>query len=771
MKLFIAFTLLTLPATSAVAQTATPQTTISTAEFARANGLAEKYRGLTSNMATEASWVEGEHVLLYGERTAGTLHYHLYDVTSGKTTDAFDPTRLAAALSAAAHHDVPADNLPIHGVRLLEHHTVLELSIGYDIYRCNLNTWTCKQPEDDAPGEDPNVHPELRNSSTRQLSSPDGTWDAVILNYNVSLRSKDKKQTLTLSTDGSEGNYYDFGSLAWSPDSRHLVAYRIRPGYHRTIRFVQSSPPNQLQPLYPEIPYTKPGDVLDLQQPVLFDVAAKKQTEIDPALFPNPFELSPAQWWKDSRGFTFEYNARGHQLYRVIDVAAATGAAHTVAEELSRTFVDYRRLVPNQQDTGKIYRYDLADGKEMLWASERDNWEHLYLLDGANGHVKRQITKGSWAVRSVDRVDEAGRQVWFSGSGRNAGEDPYYVHAYRIGFDGSNLVDLTPAAGNHQVGYSGDGTLMFDLVSTVAQPPVLSVRSTGAQTPATELLRGDIQPLLAAGWQPPETFHAKGRDGVTDIYGVVWKPAHLDPSRHYPVLEMIYAGPQGSFVPKSFTARPEPLTELGFVVVQIDGMGTNNRSKSFHDVAWQNLKDAGFEDRILWHKAYAASHPWYDTTRVGIFGTSAGGQSAMGALLFHPEFYKAAVANSGCHDNRMDKIWWNEQWMGWPIGPQYSASSNVDNAWRLQGKLMLVVGEMDSNVDPSSTFQVVDRLEKADKEFDLLYVPGGGHGAGGAYGQRSLEDFFLRNLLQEATPDWNKKEARAPGATSPAQVD
>jgi dipeptidyl aminopeptidase/acylaminoacyl peptidase len=222
-------------------------------------------------------------------------------------------------------------------------------------------------------------------------------------------------------------------------------------------------------------------------------------------------------------------------------------------------------------------------------------------------------------------------------------------------------------------------------------------------------------------------------------------------------VEDIYAGPQGSFVPKSFTTRPEPLTELGFVVVQIDGMGTNNRSKAFHDVAWKNLKDAGFPDRILWHKAVAAKYSWYDISRVGIFGTSSGGQSALGALLFHPEFYKVAVANSGSHDNRMDKIWWNEQWMGWPVGPQYAASSNVDNAWRLQGKLLLVVGEMDKNVDPSSTMQVVNALIRANKDFDLLVVPGAGHGVRGAYGERRLCDFFVRNLLDVEPPDWNRQ--------------
>ena len=228
------------------------------------------------------------------------------------------------------------------------------------------------------------------------------------------------------------------------------------------------------------------------------------------------------------------------------------------------------------------------------------------------------------------------------------------------------------------------------------------------------------------------------------------------------VIEYIYAGPHDSFVPKSCGVQysMQALAELGFIVAQIDGMGTSNRSKAFHDVAWKNLGDAGFPDRILWHKAVAAKYPSYDISRVGVYGTSAGGQNAMGAVLFHPEFYKAAAASSGCHDNRMDKIWWNEQWMGWPLSEAYAASSNVDNAHRLRGKLLLVVGEMDKNVDPASTYQVVNALIKADKTFDLLVIPGGGHGSGGAYGDRKRNDFFVHNLLGVEPPDWNIQEAK-----------
>ena len=269
--------------------------------------------------------------------------------------------------------------------------------------------------------------------------------------------------------------------------------------------------------------------------------------------------------------------------------------------------------------------------------------------------------------------------------------------------------------------------------------------------------KADIGGLVEAGWKAPEVFTAKARDGRSDIWGVIFRPSNFDPAKKYPVIEYIYAGPHSSFVPKSFQAfsAMRSLAELGFIVSQCDGMGTSNRSKAFHDVCWKNLGDAGFPDRVLWHKAVAAKYPSYDITRVGIYGNSAGGQNALGALLFQPDFYKAAVSSCGCHDNRMDKIWWNEQWMGWPLGPEYAAASNVDNAGRLKGQLLLIVGEMDTNVDPASTMQVVNALIKANKVFDLLVIPGGGHGMGGAYGERKMYDFFVRSLLGAAPPDWN----------------
>jgi dipeptidyl aminopeptidase/acylaminoacyl peptidase len=381
--------------------------------------------------------------------------------------------------------------------------------------------------------------------------------------------------------------------------------------------------------------------------------------------------------------------------------------------------------------------------------SERDGWNHLYLYDSKTGQVKNQVTKGDWVVRGVERVDREKRQVWFRASGVIPGQDPYYVHHCRVNLDGGGLTVLTEGDGTHTFEYSPDRRFCIDTYSRVDLAPVNDLRRCEDGRLVCGLEQGDASALRATGWAPPERFVAKGRDGVTDIYGIIQRPREIDPTRKYPVIEAIYAGPQDSFVPKAFrgSSRHERFLDQGFIVVQIDGMGTSNRSKKFHDVCWKNLGDAGFPDRVLWMKAAAARYPYMDLSRVGIYGGSAGGQNALGALLLHGDFYKAGAADCGCHDNRMDKIWWNEQWMGWPVGPHYAEQSNVTLAHKLQGKLLLTVGEMDRNVDPASTMQVVSALIKANKDFELIVFPGAGHGIGESeYGQRRRLDFFLRHL-------------------------
>jgi len=798
------------------------------ADYQRAQSLREKFQGLAVNVPGNSTWIEGGDHFWYRKSVPGGYEFIIVDAESLTKKPAFDHEKLAPALSAASGQKYTAVTLPFMeppapgggrggfaagALAFIDSESAITFAAAGFMWNCNFSSYQCTKgaavqqvltgrggrgPVDDAfsSEQNPFASPEMLDEDVRDgievrspqnarqenpqqgagrggrggvvpdttRISPDGDWEALIENYNVFLRKTGETKTTPLSFDGSEGNYYTLRSIVWSPDSKRVAAYRTAPGYQREVHYVESSPADQVQPKHSTVVYAKPGDTLDAARPALFEIDTKKESIVDDTLFPNAFNITQAVWRDDSRAFTFEYNQRGHQLYRVIEVDAKTGKARALITEESKTMVDYRALAEGRADTGKKFRKDLNDGKEIIWASERDSWEHLYLYDGVTGKVKNQITKGNWVVRYVDFVDETKRQIWFRASGMIPGRDPYFTHDYRINFDGTGLTQLTDADGDHTVRYSADKKFYVDTWSRVDLAPVSQLRRTEDRKVIMDLEHGDISALKSAGWKAPEVFTAKGRDGVTDIWGVIYRPTNFDASKKYPVVETIYAGPQGSFVPKTFSATAQPLADLGFIVVQIDGMGTNNRSRAFHDVAWQNLADAGFPDRILWHKAVAAKYPWYDISRVGIYGTSAGGQNALGALLFHPEFYQVAVSNSGCHDNRMDKIWWNEQWMGWPIGPQYAASSNVDNAYRLQGKVLLVLGELDNNVDPSSTLQVANQFIIHNKKFDLLEVPGGGHGAGGAYYQHLLQDFFVHHLLGVEPPDWNHSEESAPAA-------
>jgi len=730
------------------------------ADYERAVQLQDKVKGLALNIMDRVIWIEKTSRFCYRKTVKEGFEFELVDAEKLSKQPAFDHGKLAASLSTAAGEKYTALNLPFTTVTFIDNERAIEFEFGDWKWKCDLGNYACtktgpasrRRGTPFAPPPSPPQEPK---------ASPDGKWEAFIKNYNVYLRSKDKKEEFPLSFEGTEGDYYALQSLSWAPDSKKLAAYRILPGYRRKIQYVESSPADQVQPKYYTLEYMKPGDPLDICQPALFHVDTKKQFIIDKSLYPNAyitnttfntsFSMPDAAWRKDSRAFTFEYNQRGHQAYRIIEVDGATGQARALVNEESRTFFAYY---------GKLYRYHVQDGKEIIWMSERDGWNHLFLYDGATGKVKNQITKGEWVVRGVEKVDEENRQIYFRASGMNPGKDPYLIHVYRINFDGTGLMPLTETDANHTVSLSSDSKYYVDTWSRVDLSPVSELRRTADRKILMEVERADIQELLKSGYRMPEVFVAKGRDSRTDIWGIIIRPMKFNPSRKYPVIEYIYAGPHDSFVPKTFSAYQsmQSLAELGFIVVQCDGMGTSNRSKAFHDVCWENIADAGFPDRILWHKAVAAKYPYCDISKVGIYGHSAGGQNTLTALLFHPEFYKVGVSSCGCHDNRMDKISWNEQWMGWPLSPEYAASSNVDNAWKLQGKLLLSVGELDTNVDPASTMQVVNALIKANKTFDLIVLPGQGHSTGGAYGDRKRYDFFVHHLLGVEPPDWNRIE-------------
>ncbi len=579
--------------------------------------------------------------------------------------------------------------------------------------------------------------------------SPDSTMRAYIKNDNIYVSRRDGSEERQLSYDGTLGHYYS-SYIQWSPDGKYVAANRIVPvPQKRYVYYVESSPVNQLQPILHQQEYAKPGDELMRKKPCVYEVATGRAIIPDDTLFPHPYDIYGPEWSRDGHTVIFEYNERGHKVYRVLEINVETGNVRTIIEEKSSTYINYNRR----------FRQSILEGKQMIWMSERDNWNHLYLYDVAKGKVIRQITKGEWVVRQVLRVDEEKRIIYFTASGMNPEEDPYLIHYYRIGIDGKNLTCLTPENGTHRAQFNESYTYLLDTYSRVDMAPISVVRSVEHPEKIYEITRADISRLKENGWVAPEVFVAPGRDGVTPMWGIIQRPTNFDPTHKYPIIEYIYAGPGDAYTPKSFNSynwTTSALAELGFIVVQLDAMGTSYRGKKFEETCYKNLKDAGFPDRIQWIRAAAAKYPYMDADNVGIFGCSAGGQESTAAVLWHGDFYKAAYSACGCHDNRMDKIWWNEQWMGYPVDSSYVECSNVENASKLNRPLMLVVGEMDDNVDPASTMQLVNALIKANKDFELVVLPGAHHTMGDSYGDHKRYDFFVRNLLHVDPPKWDE---------------
>jgi len=557
--------------------------------------------------------------------------------------------------------------------------------------------------------------------------------------------TEDGTQAVTFLNIGNVANWAKNPrnpDVRWSPQGKYLVAFQTAnvPQPHVTI--VESKPAGQTEPKVHRFPYAKPGDDLPRKTLRLFSVETRKEILVSNELFPHPWKLRFVKWSEDGTKFWLHYNQRGHQVVRLVEVEAATGKTRALIEETSDAFIHY-------SDPGKSTFEPLPDDN-ILWASERSGWNHLYRFDAITGQLVNPIASGDWNVKRIERIDREQEVIWFYAVGVRADQDPYHEHFCRVNFDGSQFRVLTEGDGTHSVQFEHNDQFLIDKYSRVDRAPVTELRHAKTGELVVELQTVDTK--SAFGDRPLTTrFSAKGRDGETDIWGVIHWPMDFDAEKTYPVLENIYAGPHDHHVPKSFRKKyfhQHRLADAGMIVVQIDGMGTAWRSKKFHDVCYKNLKDAGFPDRIAWIKAAAKKYPQMDISRVGIYGGSAGGQNAMAALLWHHDFYSVAAADCGCHDNRMDKIWWNEQWMGWPVDESYVANSNTENAHLMKGHLWLTVGELDRNVDPASTTQVVEMLEKHDKDFKFLVIPKGGHGSGDspAAAKKRIE-FFKQHLL------------------------
>lgn len=719
-------------------------------DYRRAYALKEKFgNDKVFYSSVNPQWIDDTHYFWYIRHTPEGRIYTCVSADQKTRKNLFDPVRLSASLSEASGKEVTPQTLALEKLKVSKGRDTLRFVFNntqwmYAVQKGRLvNLGICPVPPK------PRHWMEVDDEKTADpVPSPDGKYVAFIKNDNIYVKEIATGKEKALSLDGTLGNYYS-SYIRWSPDSKKVAACKIRPVPKRYVYYVESSPTDQLQPKLHKQEYAKPGDELPFKVPCIYEVETGRSIIPDTRLFSQQYELYGPEWNADSRAITFEYNQRGHQVYRVLELSADNGNVRTLVEETSDKYVNYPRH----------FRHNLADGKHLIWMSERDNWNHLYMYDRATGQPTHQITRGEWYVRRVLKVDEANRQIYFSANGMQPGEDPYLIRYYRIGFDGKGLTCLTPEEGMHTAWFSKDMKYLVDVYSKVDQAPVAVLRQATDGKIVMPLEKADISRLEANGWKAPEVFVAKGRDGKTDMWGLIARPTNFDPNKKYPVIEYIYQGPGDQYVPKTFISYNRYMTslaELGFIVVMVDGMGTSFRSREFENVCYKNLKDAGLPDHIAWIKAAAKKYPYMDLDRVGIYGCSAGGQESMTAVLFYPEFYKAAYSACGCHDNRMDKIWWNELWLGYPVGDAYKEGSNVENAHLLKRPLMLVVGELDDNVDPASTMQVVNALIKANKDFELIVVPGAHHTVGEEYGEHKRYDFFVRHLMEKNPPKWDE---------------
>ncbi len=744
------------------------------ADYARA----EKLMGynttpLVLRSGVRPNWLPDER-FWYRITTAEGAEFILVDPVKGTRMPAFDHARVAAALSTATGRAYSAGNLPFQEIEFSADGQSISVQAG-GRWKCDVKGGKCSAEEGagTAAGRGGRGGRGGRaGGAGAEVLSPDKRHAAFIRDSNLWVRDAATNKETALTTDGVK----DFGYatdnagwassnrpiVLWSPDSKRIATFQQDQRGVGEMYLVETKVGH---PTLQSWKYPLPGDdVVTTIQRVTIDLDGPRVVRLQvPAdqhrstLCDNVAcrggEWADVQWDKEGSKLAFVSTSRDHkeEVLRIAD--ATSGAVRNVLEEKVPTFFE--------SGNGRVNWHYLPESKEFIWFSERDNWGHLYLYDSETGKLKNQITKGDWNVTQLLRVDEKNRQLYFLGVGREKGSDPYFIHFYRVGFDGANLTLLTPEDGNHEVTLSASGKYFVDSYSQPAVPAVAVLRDDTGKLLAT-LERADIAKLTAAGWKPPTSFTVKARDGVTDLYGLMFKPTNFDAAKKYPIINHIYPGPQtGSVGSRSFSAARadcQALAELGFIVVEIDGMGTPWRSKKFHEAYFGNLGDNTLPDQVTGMKQLAQRYAWIDLDRAGIYGHSGGGYATAGAMFHYPDFFKVGISEAGNHDNREYEDDWAEKWQGLlktnsDGTTSYDDQANELFAKNLKGHLLLAHGTMDNNVPPYNTLLVVNELIKANKDFDLLLLPNRNHGFGNeAYMVRRRWDYFVRYLLGGEPP-------------------
>lgn len=724
------------------------------------------------------NWLAGDR-FWYSIATAQGTNFVLVDPAKKGKLPAFDHQKMAATLSTAAGSSYQANKLPITALYYAADGKSIGVTADGKRWKVELPSYKISV-DNSSPVKPIASAPQGRGrgagmaGGVPETLSPDGKKAVFIKDYNLWVRDLVTNEKKQLTKDGIKDYGYatdnagwkssERAIVRWSPDSKKVATFQQDQRMSSDMYLVTT---NVGAPVLKAWKYPLPGDKeIPTIRRVIIDVEAGTVVSLKIPADPHRATMSDdiassgtlddIDWKADGSEMAFLSTSRDHKEEKFRIANATTGEVREVFEEVVKTQFESGRGAIN-------WRY-LPNSKEILWYSERDNWGHMYLYDATTGKLKNQITKGEWVVTRLLKVDEKNRQLVFMAVGREPG-NPYFAHLYKIGFDGKNLVSLTPEEGNHQITFSPSENYFIDTYSQPNVPPVMTYRSMTGKL-ITDLEKTDVSRLQATGWKAPTPVSVKANDGKTDIYGLVFTPTNMDPQKKYPVIDYIYPGPQGGSVGSwSFSASRgdhQALAELGFIVVMIEGTSNPFRSKSFHDMSYGNMAENTLPDQITAIRQLAAKYP-IDTNKVGIWGHSGGGFATAAALLRYPDFFKVGIAESGNHDNRNYEDDWGERYNGLVENSNYEAQANQNYAKNLKGKLMLAHGMMDNNVPPSNTMLVVDALIKANKTFDLLLFPNSAHGFGafGPYMMRRRWDYFVTHLLNAIPPkDYQIKGAR-----------
>jgi dipeptidyl aminopeptidase/acylaminoacyl peptidase len=735
---------------------------------------------LVSGDQVSPQWLKDGNRFWYRNKTASGAEFVLVDPASASRTLLFDHVKLAQAMTSASDTAFDGNKLPFQTFKFTkdgDNESEIEFNAVRKRFVCNIQAYRCTA-SDTLPSDVPFV------------KSPDRKLEAFISKNNLWVRNAEtKKDSVQLTTDGVE--YYSYGTtmprpsqlqrpqptpvrpqLRWSPDSKKIAVMRPDERGVEHMHYISYTPQ---RPKHYSQPYALPGDTAVPYPHIhIVDVTTKSNVAVKIAPRPNQLSLGgsvrDSAWAPNSSTLKVSFYTRGSKSAYLGVVDATTGDMRVVARDTGKTFVE----ISNPQDPGSFYV--TKDMKDAFWWSERDGWGHLYRFDasgvssvvstdGDGGMTlapapKSQLTSGAWQIGQISYVDEIGKKVYFTGRGRDG--FLYYAKLYRANYDGTGLTLVTPEDANHVITFSPSGKYIVDTYSRIEAAPVTVLRSAATGNVIKKLEEADISRLSAIGWKPGQVFSVKARDGVTDIYGVLYLPPNLDSTKKYPIISHIYPGPQvGSVGAWSFKNGGEQfsLAALGFVVIQLDHLGTPLRSKVFHDNYYGNFGDNGLLDHITAIKQLGARYKFIDVDRVGIFGHSGGGFASTDAMLRYPEFFKVAVSSSGNHDNRSYNIYWAEKYQGLMKkdtvrkSDNFESSANKTMAKNLQGHLMLMHGDMDDNVHPANTIQLIDELEKANRAFDLVWAPNRNHGLNEPYFIRRRWDYFVQYLMGATPPD------------------